>query len=316
MMYKIAAILLKLMLLPLRTAQWLRRHREWLLTGMAMLAVMLISAGITLRFALHVHEVTVPELTGKTVTEASQGALSSGVDLVIENRFYSTTVPAGRVLSQSPAPDTVVRHGWQVRVTESLGPQQVTIPNVVGETLRDASVDVRRDELDLGTLARVEAPGEVDMVLSQTPPPDAGVDQPRVNLLLSTTPAVSTNAIVLPSFLGLTSAGAIRAASELGLVVGGVGDGPVVTAQAPGEGSRVVRGDAVRVSLGGTSVAMPVAAKIAAPGVTPATGVAKTPGAVASTGPVKVPAPVKPTANAPAKKAVVPPGPISIQIPN
>ena len=52
MMYKIAAILLKLMLLPLRTAQWLRRHREWLLTGMAMLAVMLISAGITLRFAL------------------------------------------------------------------------------------------------------------------------------------------------------------------------------------------------------------------------------------------------------------------------
>jgi beta-lactam-binding protein with PASTA domain len=314
MMYRIAQVLLVLMLLPLRTAQWLRRHREWLLTAMGMLAVMLISSGITVRFALHVREVTVPELTGKTMTEASQGALASGVDLVVENRFYSTTVPAGRVLSQSPVPDTVVRHGWQVRVTESLGPQQVTIPNVVGETLRDASVDVRRDELDLGTLARVEAPGEVDMVLAQTPPPDAGVDQPRINLLLSTAPAMSTNAIVLPSFLGLTSAGAIRAASELGLIVGGVGDGPVVTAQAPGEGARVVRGDAVRVSLGGTSVTMPAMVKAVAPSAAPPPGVPNVP-AKAGALPV-VPAPVKPAANAPAKKAALPPGPISLQIPN
>jgi beta-lactam-binding protein with PASTA domain len=224
------------------------------------------------------------------------------------------------VLSQSPAPDTVVRHGWQVRVTESLGPQQVTIPNVVGETLRDASVDVRRDQLDLGTLARVEAPGEEDMVLSQTPPPDAGVDQPKVNLLLSTAPAVSANAIVLPSFLGLTSAGAIRAASELGLVVGGVGDGPVVTAQAPGEGSRVVRGDSVRVSLGGTSVAMPVAAaKPAVSGseVKSPTGATTAPGTKSPAGtPGVVPAPIKPATNGPAKKPVVPPGPISLQIPN
>jgi beta-lactam-binding protein with PASTA domain len=250
-MHTTAAVLLWLMLLPVRTVQFLRRHREWVLTSMAMVTVMLISAAITLRIALHVHEVTVPDFTGKTMQEASQGALQRGVGLVIENKFYSTTVPAGRVLSQYPLADTVVRHGWQVRVAESLGPQQVTIPDVVGETVRDASVDLRRDSLDLGTLGHVEAPGNEEMVLAQTPPPNAGVDQPRVSLLLSSAGASKADAIVLPSFLGLTSAGAIRAASQLGLVVSGFGDGPVVTAQTPGEGFRVVRGDSVRVTLGG-----------------------------------------------------------------
>jgi eukaryotic-like serine/threonine-protein kinase len=304
MMYKFAQFLLALMLLPLRIVQWMRRHREWLLTALGMIALMLVSAGITLRFALHVREVTVPELTGKTVQEASDSALSSGVDLMIENRFYSTTVPAGRILSQAPAADAVVRHGWLVRVTESLGPQRVTIPDVVGETLRDGSVDVRRDELDLGTLAHIEAPGEEDMVLAQTPPPNAGMDQPRVNLLLSSVETPATSEFVLPSFVGLTSAGAIRAASALGLVVSGVGDGPVVTVQAPGEGFRVSKGDSVRVSLGGTSVLAPATKTVGAVG---SAGKTAASGSTGSTGAEK-PAVV-------VKKSAVPPGPISFQIP-
>jgi beta-lactam-binding protein with PASTA domain len=250
-LHRTASALLWLMLLPLRISQFLLRHKEWVMTSMGMLAAMLLAAGITLRIALHVREVTVPDMIGRTLQEASSSALQSGVDLVIENKFYSTTVPAGRVVSQYPRPDTVVRHGWQVRVAESLGPQQVTIPDVVGETVRNASVDIRKDKLDLGTLAHIEAPGMDDMVLAQTPPPNGGVDQPQVNLLLSSTVTASANAIVLPSFVGMTSAGAIRSASELGLVVAGVGDGPVVTSQTPGAGFRAVRGDSVRVVLGG-----------------------------------------------------------------
>jgi eukaryotic-like serine/threonine-protein kinase len=244
----------------------------------------LVSAAITLRFALHVREVVVPDLTGRTMVEASQSALTTGVDLVIENRFYSTTVPAGRILSQSPIADTVVRHGWQVRVAESLGPQQVTIPDVVGETVRDASIDVRRDQLDLGTLAHIEAPGEEELVLAQTPPPNAGVDQPRINLLLSSAPQVSAAGFVLPSFAGLTSAGAVRAASELGLIISAVGDGLVVTAQSPGAGYRAVKGDSIRVTLGTTPAApmTPVAPK-------PPAAPTKPP--VPSTGPISLQVP-------------------------
>jgi beta-lactam-binding protein with PASTA domain len=189
------------------------------LGALAMLIVMFFFAGIALRIALHAREVTIPDLSGLTVAEASQAALHNGLDLNIQDKFYSRTVPAGRILSQAPAAGSRVRRGWQVRVTESLGPQQVTIPDVVGEPVREATLDLRRASLDLGTLAHMDAPGDADMVLAQTPPPDAGVDQPRVNLLLSQQSGDASASFVLPSFVGMSYTAANHAAIELGLRV-------------------------------------------------------------------------------------------------
>jgi len=197
-----------------------------ILSALAMLFVMFLSAAITLRIALHGHEVTVPNFSGMTVSEASTAALHTGLDLNIENKFYSTTVPAGRMLSQAPAPGSKVRHGWQVRVTESLGPQQVTIPDVSSEPLREASLNLRRGGLDLGTLAHIDTPGDPDIVLAQTPPPNAGVDQPRVSLLLSTTAAGASSALVTPSFLGMSYSAANHVAAALGLRVASISDTP------------------------------------------------------------------------------------------
>ena len=109
--------------------------------ALLMLAVFILFAGLALRIALHGREVAIPDLAGLTVAQASEAALHSGLDLNIENKFYSRTVPAGRILSQAPAAGSRVRRGWQVRVTESLGPQQVRIPDVVGEPVREASLD-------------------------------------------------------------------------------------------------------------------------------------------------------------------------------
>lgn len=202
------------------------RSLRILLGGLAMLLVMVIMAGITLRVALHAGEVAVPNFAGLTVSEASDAALRDGLDLNIQNRFYSTTIPAGRILSQAPAPGSEVRKGWQVRVTESLGPQQVTIPDVVGQPVRQATMDLRRNQLDLGMVAHLEAPGEQDMVLAQTPPPNAGVDQPRVNLLLSSTAQDASTAFVMPSFLGMGYAAASHQAIALGLRVASIGGIP------------------------------------------------------------------------------------------
>jgi beta-lactam-binding protein with PASTA domain len=267
----------------------MKRYVGWVMMGLAMLAVMLVSAGITLRIALHGHEVTIPDFAGMTVSEASQAALQTGVDLNIENRFYSTTVPAGRVLSQAPAAGSSVRHGWQVRVTESLGPQQVTIPDVVGDPVQEASMEIRKMQLDLGTLAHIGAPGDPEMTLAQTPPPNAGVDQPRVNLLLSSAVNAST-AFVMPSFVGMSFGAANRAAIGMGFKVATIGGVPaaaapatvvvpgqpvvpaapvtpsgVVTEQSPESGFRAGRGDVVRLTLGAMgAAAAPVAAAPAA----------------------------------------------------
>jgi eukaryotic-like serine/threonine-protein kinase len=262
----------------------MKRFFRIALTGLAMLAVMLVSAALTLRIALHGHEVTIPDFAGMTVAEASEAALKTGVDLNIENKFYSTTVPAGRILSQAPAAGSSVRHGWQVRVTESLGPQQVTIPDVVGQPVQAASMNIRKMQLDLGTLAHIDAPGEPDMTLAQTPPPNAGVDQPRVNLLLSSSANAST-AFVMPSFAGMSYTAASHLATAMGLKIAVMGDTPapvpvipitpagpgqvaaavprppapvltgVVKAQSPESGFKASKGDVLRLTL--TTPAVP-----------------------------------------------------------
>lgn len=265
------------------------RYFQIVLGALAMLFVALLAAAITLRIALHGGEVTVPSFGGLSIAEASDSALHENLDLKIDNKFYSTVVPAGRIISQAPAAGSRVRKKWQVRVTVSLGPQQVSIPDVVGQPQRAAAMNIRRMSLDLGTIAHIGAPGDPDIVLAQTPPPNAGVDRPQVSLLLSENNDTASNSFVMPSFVGMSYSAANRAAATIGLRVTFIADtfqvpiqpvvplvippptapgvaglaqalavpvvhiappsGPV-TAQKPEAGHRFSKGDTVRITFG------------------------------------------------------------------
>jgi beta-lactam-binding protein with PASTA domain len=172
-----------------------------------------------MRLAIHGREVKVPNLTGLTLSDAGKQTRSLGLILTLENRFYSPNTPPGRILAQSPAPGVTVRRQWAVRVTESLGAQQVAIPDVLGQSERTASINIRRLGLELGAVAHVAAPGEPGVVIAQTPAPNAaGVDRPRVSLLLSEPEeAESPQAFLMPSLAGLTLAGAAARAAAAGL---------------------------------------------------------------------------------------------------
>jgi beta-lactam-binding protein with PASTA domain len=101
------------------------------------------------------------------------------------------------------------------------------------------------------------------MVLAQTPPPNGGVDQPVVNLLLSASGGGASDSFVMPSFVGMNYAAAVRAAIPLGLRLASVssqdavaaGTGMVtpvgaVVAQSPQPGFRASRDDVVKVYFG------------------------------------------------------------------
>jgi beta-lactam-binding protein with PASTA domain len=197
----------------------INRFFNIVLGALAMLVVALFSAFITMRLAIHGREVKVPNLAGLTLADASKQTRSLGLILTLENRFYSPNTPPGHILAQSPAPGVPVRRQWAVRVTESLGAQQVAIPDVLGQSERTASIKIRRLGLELGAVAHVAAPGEPGVVIAQTPAPNsAGVDRPRVSLLLSEpAQAESPDAFVMPSLAGLTLAGAAARAYAAGL---------------------------------------------------------------------------------------------------
>ena len=76
---------------------------------MLLVAVALTAAIITMHFAIHGAEVQVPALKGMTVADARSMTAGLGLNLTVDNRYYSGDVAAGHILSQSPVPGTVVR---------------------------------------------------------------------------------------------------------------------------------------------------------------------------------------------------------------
>jgi beta-lactam-binding protein with PASTA domain len=197
----------------------MRRTFTIVLGALAMVAVALISAFITMRIAIHGREAIVPALTGLSIADATGVAHRSGLSLTLENRFYSAGVAPGRILAQDPAPGSRVRREWPIRITESLGTQAVSIPDLSGESERNATASIRRLSLDLGTVAYLAVPGDPGVVLSQTPTATSGgVDGPRVSLLISDSQdSALTPAYLMPSLLGYTWSGAESRAATAGL---------------------------------------------------------------------------------------------------
>jgi len=172
-----------------------------LLLGLAIVA--LASAIVAMRFAIHGAEVTVPSFKGLTTPQALNNAAGLGVEMSIDNRLYSAEVPAGRILAQSPAPGTVVRSEWHVRATESLGPQLVAIPNLVGQPERSATIEVRRLGLELGAVAHMPYAAPPETVIAQDPQAGAaGVEKPSVAIIVSDPEPPPSAAFVMPNVIG------------------------------------------------------------------------------------------------------------------
>jgi beta-lactam-binding protein with PASTA domain len=195
-----------------------------------MLAVLaMTSAVVTMHFAIHGAEVTVPAFRGLTVAEATNKAASLGLNLSVDNHFYSVDVPAGHIVGQSPAPETVVRREWHVRLTESLGPQRVAIPNLMGLDQRIASIQIRRAALEIGSVAEMPwAYAPEGAVIAQNPAPGAaGVARPSVSLLLAAPPVATSTTFVMPDFTGQVFSTAALAITHAGLTLAPIKEAPI-----------------------------------------------------------------------------------------
>jgi eukaryotic-like serine/threonine-protein kinase len=199
---------------------------RFVLLALVLLVVALVSALTAMRFAIHGREVAVPDLVGKTPAEARRIADGAGFQMDIERQYYSPTIAEGKVLSQLPLPGTQVRRGWQIRVAQSLGPQRVEIPNVLGESPRAAEINIMRRGLDVGALATIAMRGPPpDQILGQSPPPNAsGVAAPKISLL-ATEPA-SPQAFLMPNFTGQALGGVTLVLQDAGFRLGGVSLAP------------------------------------------------------------------------------------------
>ena len=233
----------------------LRKILKYFFLGLVLLLVFLSAALLAMRFAIQGREVHVPRLTGLTPAEAERVANSNGLVLSVENRFYSATVPQGRIISQSPAADATVRRGWKIRVAASLGTQHAAVPNLIGQSQHAAGINVSRRGLEIGTVGTIHLPGaQPDTVVAQSPPPEAAeVTSPKVGLIFAA--ADNGQRYVMPSFVGKPLADANIALIKGGFTLGKVrlvDDSDSNAAQTPGIIVRQSPAAGQRVAAGAT----------------------------------------------------------------
>ena len=226
-----------------------RERIEWL-TRVGLLlfiftAVAFLSAVTTIRIAIRSREVAMPNLVGKSVTDAQAMLDKLKLGLRVADRVYDNGNLAGNAVRQVPSPNIAVKEGQFAHVIVSLGPLRVTVPAIEGASLRSARIALLQAGLQLGEVTSPYLEGQAgDTVLVQAPRPGVQAANPHVDVLAPQGPRVTS--YIMPFFIGLNEADAQRALTSAG--VHGIKITPVpamqwpagtVIDQSPAAGARV-----------------------------------------------------------------------------
>jgi beta-lactam-binding protein with PASTA domain len=209
----------------------------FIFTGVAFL-----SAVTTIRIAVRSHEVKMPDLVGKNVTDAQAELDKINLGLRVADRVYDK-MPAGSVVRQVPAPNIAVKEGQYAHVVVSLGALSIRVPSIENASLRTARIELLQAGLQLGEVTApslepqsfVNADGTPykdifwDVIVAQVPRAGTMATSPRVDVLAPQAPR--TAAFVMPFFIGLNEGDAQRALTEAG--VHGIKITPVPAPQWP-----------------------------------------------------------------------------------
>ena len=104
----------------------------------------------------HNREFSVPDFTNLTVPEAQHVAAKAGVNVEVGDSVFVRRMKRGAVYSQNPKAGSQVKKGRRVRVTiNALTAKQVTMPSLVGCSMRQAKSELAAKGLSLGRLIYV-----------------------------------------------------------------------------------------------------------------------------------------------------------------
>jgi len=95
-------------------------------------------------------KVTVPNVVGLTRTAATTALQTAGLTAGSVTMQSSTTVAAGRVISQNPRGGMQLSQGASVSLVVSSGPPTIAVPNVVGFSQAAATAGFKTPASDWG----------------------------------------------------------------------------------------------------------------------------------------------------------------------
>ncbi len=129
-----------------------------LLLAVLTVVVLVVGAGILLKvLTRHNEEIKVPDFSNMTVSEARTAALAHNVRIDVTDSVYIKRMGRGTVYRQVPAAGSMVKKGRRISLTiNSVLPKRITMPNLVGYSMRQAKAELSSRGLNLGKLIYVE----------------------------------------------------------------------------------------------------------------------------------------------------------------
>lgn len=191
----------------------------------------LIFGYFTFKVISFARTVEVPDLHGKNVQEANKLLVERGLYLKIEDENHDSTVPKGHVIRQEIQPGNMVKERSIIKIVISKGPQAMSIPLIVNETLNHAEYLLRQKGLKISKIIPVHSDTiERDHIIAQKPEPHERIGD-HITVLVSRGPY--DKIYYCPDFKGMYLDHAKTLALKLNLKLSIEGKGDKVEKQRP-----------------------------------------------------------------------------------
>ena len=128
-----------------------------LLKAVILIGVIVVGVSAGLYFYTgHNKEIEVPELTMLSAEEAARVAEQSGMRVEVTDSVFVQRMAGGAVFRQNPTAGSRVKKGRLIRLSINAHiPRQVSMPNLVGYSMRQAKAELASRGLNLGKLEYV-----------------------------------------------------------------------------------------------------------------------------------------------------------------
>ncbi len=207
---------------------------------------------VTLQVSKGPGTTTVPPLEGETTSQATR-ALKNAKLFADTSVQHSDTVPKGQVISANPAAGASVPKGSRVQLLVSSGPEQVQVPNVVGQDKATAHSNLKQSDLRYSDSPQF-SDQPVGTVIAQSP---AGGGMANKNSQVQLTVSKGPDTADVPDLSGLTEADATTQVTGAGfkvqakdLDVSDQSQEGLVVRQRPQAGTQLKKGRTVVIYIG------------------------------------------------------------------
>lgn len=237
-----------------------RRLTAWVTAGVVLvffIALIVVASDWVIGALVHTRkEVSVPDLTKKSVSQALGLLASQNLALKQAGVEFAQSVPPGSVLRQIPSAGSTVREGRVIRVWISQGDEMVFVPNLTGIDLRSAQLAVRQSGLVVGKVENAYSlTYEKGLIVAQNPKADSMVQKGQSVALTISDGQPPASIILVPNLKGknLSEATLWASAQNINLIIKEDASSPfkngTIAEQKPGADSQIAPNGNLEVTV-------------------------------------------------------------------